>query len=335
MSASRCCCAGSIFPGSTPLHHFTVAALRGSDEATTFGSMAQVGTLDFQEFIHGRKVERVGDETGSGHDYSYVVDKNTRTAFEKAKPVELAVTGAVRLFKALGKNQLLGNAVRVGPNQFPRIHKLTVRCAETLQIAQPTLYITNSPVMNAMTFGTNDDSFIVVHSALVDHFSDEELLSVIGHEAGHIHNSHVVYLTALFYLKHAASIFLKQFAPAAELSLAGWKRRAEITCDRAGLLCSKDLNVSKRALAKLALGSTKLYEEFNLEAFECQFEETRDGFGKYAEITASHPWLSKRMAALTAFSESELYRKHAGLGPGGLSMHEVDDRVHGIIKVVG
>ena len=41
------------------------------------------------------------------------------------------------------------------------------------------------------------------------------------------------------------------------------------------------------------------------------------------------------MAALTAFSESELYRKHAGIGPGGLSMHEVDDRVHSIIKVVG
>ncbi|MEO5730360.1 MAG: M48 family metallopeptidase [Byssovorax sp.] len=322
-------------PALPPLHHFTDSALRGSGEPTTFGFMAQVGTLDFQEFIHGRKTERAGGVEGSGHDYSYVSDKNTRLAFEKLKPVELAVTGAVRLFKALGKNQLLGNAVRVGPNQFPRIHNLTVRCAESLQIAMPTLYITNSPVMNAMTFGTNDDSFIVVHSALVDHFSDEELLSVIGHEAGHIHNSHVVYLTALFYLKQAASIFLKWFSPAAELSLASWKRRAEITCDRAGLLCSKDINVSKRALAKLALGSQKLYEEFNLEAFECQFEEGRDGVGKYAEITASHPWLSKRMAALTAFSESELYRKHAGVGPGGLSMHEVDDRVHNIIKVVG
>lgn len=297
--------------------------------------MAQVGTLDFQGFISGRKGERAGGLEGSGHDYSYVSDRNTRTAFEKLKPVELAVTGAVRLFKALGKNQLLGNAVRVGPNQFPRVHNLTVRCAETLQIALPTLYITNSPVMNAMTFGTNDDSFIVVHSALVDHFSDEELLSVIGHEAGHIHNSHVVYLTALFYLKHMASMFLKWIVPAAELSLAGWKRRAEITCDRAGLLCSKDLAVSKRALAKLALGSTKLYEEFNIEAFEAQFEEGRDGVGKYAEITASHPWLSKRMLALTAFSESELYRKHAGLGSGGLSMVEVDDRVHSIIKVVG
>ena len=43
-----------------------------------------------------------------------------------------------------------------------------------------------------------------------------------------------------------------------------WKRRAEITCDRAGLLCAKDVSVAKRSLAKLALGSTKLYDELNL-----------------------------------------------------------------------
>ncbi len=297
--------------------------------------MAQVGTLDFKAFIEGRKGERAGGSEGSGHAYAYVSDKNTRFAFEKVKPVELAVTAAVRMFKAMGKNQLLGNAVKVGPRQFPRVHALTMECSKTLQIAPPTLYITNSPVMNAMTFGTNDDSFIVVHSALVDHFTDEELLSVIGHEAGHIHNSHVVYLTALFYLKHMASMFLKWIVAPAELALSGWKRRAEITCDRAGLLCCKDVGVSTRALAKLALGSAKLYDEFNVEEFANQYEEGKEGFGKVAELTASHPWLSKRMRALQVFAESELYRSHANLGAGGLSMAEVDEKVHDVIKVVG
>jgi Zn-dependent protease with chaperone function len=297
--------------------------------------MAQVGSLNFKAFIEGRKGERAGGRDGSGHEYAYVSDKNTRVAFDKLKPVELAVTAAVRMFKAMGKNQLLGNAVKVGPNQFPRVYGLAMQCAKTLQIAPPTLYITNSPVMNAMTFGTNDDSFIVVHSALIDHFTDEELISVIGHEAGHIHNSHVVYLTALFYLKHMASMFLKWIVAPAELALSGWKRRAEITCDRAGLLCSRDLGVSTRALAKLALGSTKLYAEFNVEQFANQYEEGKEGLGRYTEITASHPWLSKRMKALQTFAESELYRRHVGLGEGGLSMEQVDEKVHDIIKVVG
>jgi Zn-dependent protease with chaperone function len=302
--------------------------------------MAQVGQLDFRRFIETRQGPLPGTqdqpaEEDRAHAYAYASDRATRMAFAKLKPVELAVTQAVRLFKAVGKNQLLGNAVRVGPNQFPRIHKLALQCADTLGITPPTVYITNSPIMNAMTFGTNDDSFIIVHSGLVDYFTDEELLSVIGHEAGHIHNSHVVYLTALHYLRHMASIFLKWIVVPAELALAGWLRRAEITCDRAGLLCCKDVEVSRRALAKLALGSRKLGDEFNVDAFAEQYEDAKDGVGRYAEMTASHPWISKRLKALKVFGESELYRRNCGLGEGGLTMEEVDTKVHDVIKVVG
>ena len=297
--------------------------------------MAQVGALDFKEFVEGRKGERAGGKDGGGHAYSYVSDHTTRQTFDKVKPVELAVTAAVRLFKTVGKNELLGHAVKVRPNQFPRVHALGLQCAKTLGIAEPTIYIVNNPQANAMTYGTNDDSFIIVHSGLVDHFSDEELLSVIGHECGHIHNKHVVYLTAMHYLRIMASMFLKWIVAPAQIALASWSRRAEITCDRAGLLCSRDLDVSTRALAKLALGSAKLYDELNMDAFLQQHEEGQDGIGRFAEIQASHPWLPKRVLALRAFAESELYRKHVGLGDGGLSMKDVDDKVHGIIKVVG
>ena len=305
--------------------------------------MAQVGQLDFKQFLETRKgalpKPKEGGEPGEagGDDaapvYAYASDHATRMAFTKLKPVELAVTAAVRAFKALGKNQFLGNAVRVGPNQFPRVHKLVLECASTLGVTPPTLYITNSPVMNAMTVGTNDDSFIVVHSALIDYFTDAELLSVIGHETGHIHNNHVVYLTALYYLRNMASIFLKWMVLPADLALSGWMRRAEITCDRAGLLCCKDVDVARRALAKLALGSTKLHEEFDIEAFAEQYEEGKAGAGRYAELTASHPWISKRLKALKAFGESEIYRRHVGAGEDGLTMQEVDEKVHQIISV--
>jgi Zn-dependent protease with chaperone function len=304
--------------------------------------MAQVGPLDFKGFLETRKgappSQPKGDDGGKEGEqapaYAYASDHMTRMAFTRMKPVELAVTAAVRAFKALGKNQFLGNAVRVGPTQFPRVHRLVLECASTLGVTPPTLYITNSPVMNAMALGTNDDSFIVVHSALVDYFTDAELLSVIGHETGHIHNNHVVYLTALYYLRNMASIFLKWMVLPADLALSGWMRRAEITCDRAGLLCCKDVDVSRRALGKLALGSSKLHEEFNIDAFAEQYEDGKAGVGRYAELTASHPWISKRLKALKTFGESEIFRKHAGLGEGGLTMEQVDEKVHEIISVV-
>jgi Zn-dependent protease with chaperone function len=296
--------------------------------------VATVGNLDFRAYVRKKKAHRAGGARGGGHSYVYVSDHNTRVAFEKLKPVELAVAAAVRMFKAVGRNELLGSAVKVGPKQFPRVHALTTRCAETLGIAVPTVYVVNQFSLNAATYGTNDDAFILLNSALIDHFSDEELLSVIGHECGHIHNNHVVYLTAMHYVRMLASVFLRWIVTPAMLALNAWSRRAEITCDRAAMLCAGDLDVATRALAKLALGSTKLYEQLNLEAFVEQYEEGREGVGQLAEVLATHPWLPKRVKALRVFAESRVYRQHIG-GSGGLGMEEVDARVHEIIKVLG
>jgi Zn-dependent protease with chaperone function len=295
--------------------------------------MAQAQQLDFNTFVERKRAERAGGgpET-SGHEYSYILDRQTRAAFERMKPVELAVAATVRVFKQVGKSQMLGNAVKVSDRQFPRIYNIVKACSDKLHIVQPTIYIVNEPHLNAATFGTNDDSFIMVHSALIDHYSDAELLTVIGHECGHIHNSHVVYLTALHYLTRMAGVFVRWAVEPALIALRSWSRRAEITCDRAGMLCGGDEATAHRALAKLALGSHKLYDEFNLEAFLEQYEEGKEGLGRYMEVFATHPWLPKRILAMRVFGQSELYRKAAALGDGGLSMTEVDDRVKALLK---
>jgi hypothetical protein len=80
-------------------------------------------------------------------------------------------------------------------------------------------------------------------------------------------------------------------------------------------------------LTKLALGSQRLYDEFNIEAFIDQYQEGKDGMGKYMEAFATHPWLPKRVLSMRTFSESALYRQAAGIGSGGLTMKEVDDKV--------
>ena len=80
--------------------------------------MAQTPSLDFQAFVERKRHERVttgGLAESTGHEYAYVSDKQTRVAFERTKPVELAVAAPVRLFKQVLRNQLLGNAVKVGP----------------------------------------------------------------------------------------------------------------------------------------------------------------------------------------------------------------------------
>ena len=187
-----------------------------------FGALATLGDFDFRAFVRERAGRRPGNDQGDEHGYAYVSDRNTRATFERVKPVELAVAAAVRTFKNVGKAELLGHAVKIGPRQFPRIHALAERCAETLGIPVPTVYVVSNPHLNAATYGTNEDAFILVNSALMDHFSDAELLSVLGHECGHIHNNHVVYLTALHYLTNVAGFFVRNLALPALLTLRAW-----------------------------------------------------------------------------------------------------------------
>lgn len=297
--------------------------------------MAQVGTLDFKGFVEGRREQRAGGSEGRGTAYAYASDHTMRLAFEKIRPIELAVSAAIRFFKAAGKAELLGHSVKIGPRQFPRVHGLVVECAQTLGIATPTVYITNNVTLNAMTSGTNDDAFILIHSGLIDRFTEDELLTVIGHECGHIHNNHVVYLTTMYYLTMMASLFVKWISEPTMIALRSWSRRAEVTCDRAGMLCSKSLDASSRVFAKLALGSNKLLPEMNIEEFLAQNEEGKESIGRYRELFASHPWLPKRVLALREFAHSDLYKRHAGIEGPGLSMEDVDNRVHDIIKVIG
>jgi Zn-dependent protease with chaperone function len=294
--------------------------------------MAEAPELDFEAFVQRRKSEPRAGTDATERAYTYAFDRDSRIAFENTKPVVMAVEASVRLFKKLGQHQLLGHAVKVGERQFPRIHAIARHASDVLGIAPPQVFVVNSPTLNAATFGTNDDSFVVVHSALAESYADEELLTVIGHECGHIHNSHVAYLTALHFLTYMAVAFVPWILQPALVALRAWSRRAEITCDRAGMLVVRDAKAAERAIAKLAVGSSKLYAEFDLDAFLEQHGEATAGIGKYMEIFATHPWLPKRVLAMRVFAESQLFRRAIGAPADGLSMTEVDARVAALLR---
>jgi Zn-dependent protease with chaperone function len=281
--------------------------------------------LDFQRYVERRKGAREA-QAREGAAYAYAGDLKVLKTLERLRPVRLALEATVRMWKSVARAELLGTAVKVSPQQFPKIAALVEQCARTLHIAMPTVYIAPQlGTLNAHTFGTDEDAYIVLGSALVDHLNEAELLDVIGHECGHIQNNHVVFTTALYYLVHFANRFVKWIVTPAVMALSGWSRRAEITCDRAGLLCTRNLDVSQAVLLKLALGSQKLYQDLNVEAFLAQLGE-QGSAAKVTELFRDHPYLPKRVQALRLFAESAYFRGILGQ-PGGLSPDECDARV--------
>ena len=175
--------------------------------------------LSFAHYVAARK-GAASARSREGAAYAYAGDLKVRQALDKIRPVTLAIEATVRFWQTVEKSRMLGTAVKVTQKQFPHLQRLAVRCADALQIAPPTLYVSpNVGALNAHTFGTADDAYIVINAALVDHLSEVELLDVIGHECGHIQNDHAIYLTTLYFLTKSGNMFLRWGVKPAVLAL--------------------------------------------------------------------------------------------------------------------
>ncbi len=287
--------------------------------------------FDFARYIaYRRGVVQMRARDGAA--YAYAGEHKVRRALTTARPVSMAIEATTRMWKKAARNELLGTSVKVTDQQFPRAYQAAVTASKALNLEQPAVYVAPaSSKIQAQVLGTNDDAYIVLNAGLLDRLSDAELVSTLGNELGHIQNNQVVYSTALFYLTHEAVMFVRWIVQPAIMTLQAWSRRAEITCDRAALLCTRDLDVTVTALVKLSLGTD---QELNIAEYLKQLPETKKGVGKYAELFRSHPYLPKRVEALRRFEESSFYRKFTGgKTDDALTTEELDTQVAAILKV--
>ncbi len=291
--------------------------------------------FDFQRYVERQK-NPDGARSGrmdSFGEYAFSGDLRVLRRLDKLAPVRVVAESTVRFWKSFERNELLGQCVRISRRQFPQLHDLTIDCARTLDIPMPTVYIQQAlATINAGTYGTNEEAFIILNSALVDRFTPEELKFVIGHECGHLQNNHVVYRTAANFLTQGVGAYVKWAVVPASVALNAWSRRGEITCDRAGLICCRDEQVAINAMLRLAIGSKELFDQMNLDEYLSQLDELRQGVGRFKELLASHPYLPKRIEALRMFARSSYYKSLIGQ-PGGEPLDAVDRQVEEIIKV--
>lgn len=290
--------------------------------------------FDFARYIQNRRGQaerRVRD----GSTYSYSGERKVRRTLNSARPVVIALEATTRLWKNVAKSELLGTALKVTGQQFPRLYNATRTACDSLRMDVPPVYVTPaSSKIRAQALGTNDDAYIVVNAELLDSLSDTELMALVGHELGHIQNNHVLYTTALYYLTEAAAMFVRWAVQPAIMTLQAWSRRAEITCDRAALLCTRDLDATLTALIKISLGLERDTEVNVREYIENLPDTKRGGVGRYAELFRTHPYLPKRIQALRRFAESALYKSFIGEdAKGAPSTVDVDAQVAEILSV--
>jgi Zn-dependent protease with chaperone function len=216
---------------------------------------------------------------------------------------------------------LIGNAVRVGENQIPALWADYHRCAYVLDVEPvPELYVTQTPMANAMTVGAKRP-LVIVFSGLVGSYDHDEVETVLAHEMGHVLSEHYYYTTALVLLAR----FLRGSIPspliglpvrALYVILLEWARAAELSCDRAGALVIGDPLVTCRLLMRLAGGAL---EGMSLDTFIAQcteYAEEEDLFARWSrawvELGLSHPFAVKRVRELVGWVSAGDYDRIRG-----------------------
>jgi len=162
-------------------------------------------------------------------------------------PVVLVITAIVIWTK---QGQLIGNAVKVSPNQFREINEVAEVAAHRLGMQRPEVFIKYDPVINAFATGFLARKSVILHSALVEAMGLDELCQVIGHEFSHIKCGH----TNLVILTNSAGINVPVVSQILGWVFLLWSRKAEYTCDRGGLLACREPMAAVSAMCKLAVG---------------------------------------------------------------------------------
>lgn len=209
----------------------------------------------------------------------------------------------------------LSASVRVSPTQFGRVHRVYGEACRALDTPEYPLYVRQDVALNAFAYGMKAP-FIVLTSGTVDALDDDELRFVLGHELGHVLSGHTLYLTMMTVLYQLASMgfpIVGLAARAVLMALMEWHRKAELSCDRAGILAVQDPEPAMRTMLKFAGGKSS---EVNLADFLGQAEEYRetgdlaDQVFKVLNVLAlTHPAPVIRVAEMRNWFESGAYER--------------------------
>ncbi len=198
----------------------------------------------------------------------------------------------------------MATSVRIGPKQYPTLHKILEESCEVLDMPVPELYITSNPFPNAWTAGV-ERPFITLRSSIVDTLDDEEMYHLMGHELGHIKCGHVLYFSVARLLLPLLELLGRRTFGLGDAAAIGlvlafyeWSRQAELSADRAGLLCTQNFETSALANLSLTAGPNRLSGEQSVEAF---LDQSR----AYQDMSASDS-----MGKLLVFLFMGLYSTH-------------------------
>ena len=278
--------------------------------------------------------------------YQHPADRATLQTLASIPGVGAVVGKTVDLAKRQSELFLLANQEFVAPFSHPRLYRLVWLAAQILDLDKlPTVYIDSSLLgINAYTTGTQENAYIALSKEAAFLLDDREFLYLIGHELGHIQCDHVRYHAAADAIIDASaavpmlgSLVSAIQKPLVRPALSAWLRRAELSADRAGLLCCQNREAALRVLIKISGRPWNDYRQIYTRGFVDQttrFLEERSKsaldavFETFNRLYATHPYLIYRASELLLWMQNAEYEEHVETDANGrqaLARRAADD----------
>jgi tellurite resistance protein len=231
------------------------------------------------------------------------------------------------------RRNLLTGALRLTKGIAPDAHRSLARCREVLGYDKPVeLYVKPDPMVQAFCARSVSGPIIIgLSSRLLETFSDAELRFVLGHELGHAVFDHfAIPMPATATLEDVGGKFVSR---PVSLKLYLWCRAAEVTADRAGVVCAGGVEPAAHALLKIASGLGTNVIKPDLDAFASQVDalhaapaacaDERDEEG-VLDCFDTHPYSPLRVRALLAFGRSQGFSRATGQAAEGIDADELE-----------
>ena len=177
----------------------------------------------------------------------------------------------------------MGNSIQIGPRQYASVYHIFRECLRDLDIyPEPTLFAAQSPFVNAYSLG-KEQSSVILNTALLDLLDERELRCAIANELGHLKCGHTLLIQMGLWMISAAEFIGDLTFGIGNLIGSGliyafyeWRRRAELSADRAALLVMDELDPIFHTMMQMAGGSSKYAHECSLKEFVRQSERYQD-----------------------------------------------------------
>jgi Zn-dependent protease with chaperone function len=264
----------------------------------------------------------------SSQAFKHPLDQQAEQALRSVPGFDLLATRfSEYIYERPQQIYLMGNNLKVGPQQYSTLYGIYRECLQALDIyPEPTLYVSQEPFVNAYSLG-REHPYIVINTGLLDLLDENELRTVVAHELGHLKCDHSILIQMFLWVRNTATFLGDLTLGIGKIMTTGliyafyeWRRKAELSSDRASMLVLNDITPIFKTMMKLAGGSQKYAHECSLSEFLKQSDDyyrmDEDSLNQFYKVLIynganetflSHPFTVERVRYLQEWSISTQY----------------------------